>query len=70
MASPEAIRYWTVYKAAGRPMPRWSDDDVIDFRVTEAILYAANAQDEEDQVKQEQRNWRDQPVGSGTPKQG
>lgn len=28
----------TVYKEAGRPLPSFSDDDVLDFVVTEAVI--------------------------------
>jgi hypothetical protein len=30
-----------VFKEAGRPLPRFSDDDVIDYLVTEAAVFKA-----------------------------
>ncbi len=37
MASTTSTRVWRASKAAGRPFPRISDDDVIDFMVMEAV---------------------------------
>lgn len=37
MTAPDAVRMWTTYKEAGRPIPRFSDDDYIDYCIIEAI---------------------------------
>lgn len=37
---------WRVCKAAGRPWPKLSDDDVIDYMVMEAVALKINREDE------------------------
>lgn len=37
VAAPDAVRMWTTYREAGRPIPRFSDDEYIDYCVIEAI---------------------------------
>lgn len=37
MSAPDAVRMWTTYREAGRPIPRFSDDDFVDYCVIEAI---------------------------------
>ena len=59
----------TACKEAGRPLPTFSDDDVVDFCVTEAVILKAmehsaenhkKAQKaaERDQFKKSHREWR------------
>lgn len=43
---------WRVYKEAGRPWPRLSDDDVLDYMVMEAV--AMKIQQQEAQQRKEQ----------------
>lgn len=37
MASSISTRLWSVFRDAGRPFPRLTDDDVLDFVIVEAI---------------------------------
>jgi hypothetical protein len=65
---------WRVCKEAGRPWPRLSDDDVIDYMVMEAVCLrvaredekakkAAEKQAEIEQFKKQRRSQGD-PVGN------
>lgn len=60
---------WRVCKAAGRPWPRLSDDDVIDYMVMEAVCLRAGREDEKDRKKAEKdaemEKWRKQRQESG-----
>lgn len=49
---------WRVYKAAGRPFPVISDDDVIDFMVTEAIAAKVAMEDKEVMDKAKVDEWK------------
>lgn len=56
MASPLATRIWAINKEAGRPFPRVSSDDVIDYMVIEALALSAmqdRKKGEDDRVKRE-----------------
>ena len=46
---------WRVYRAAGRPWPKLSDDDVIDYMVMEAVALKAQ-QEDRNAEKQRQRD--------------
>lgn len=58
MESSAATRVWRVCKAAGRSFPRVSDDDVIDFLVTEAVYVKASREDQEAAKQQGVENWK------------
>ena len=49
---------WRVYKEAGRPIPRFSEDDVLDYMVIESILLKLRREEEEAQKKVTTREWR------------
>lgn len=45
MASESSSRLWRANRAAGRPWPQISDDDVLDFMVMEAVHVKVKAED-------------------------
>lgn len=55
---------WRTCKAAGRPWPRISDDDVIDYMIMEAVAIKIGKQEEQAQkeadAKQKQAEAREQ----------
>ena len=53
MSSESSVRLWRATKAAGRPWPRLSDDDVLDFMVMEAVAIRVRKIDDEAQRKAE-----------------
>lgn len=57
---------YTVAQASRTPLPTFSEDDVLDYMVKEAIVF--RARDQEKQVAEEaKRNeWKQRPVGSGS----
>jgi hypothetical protein len=58
VSAPDAVRLWTTYKEAGRPVPRFSDDDYIDFCITEA-LHLKFVKEENKRRKEDERNrWK------------
>lgn len=59
MDSDSALRIWQVSREAGRPLPQFSEDDVIDFMVTEAVLQRARAASKDAETKQKQRAWKE-----------
>lgn len=48
-------------------MPTFSDDDVVDFMVKEAIVMRGRQARAEEQKRQKREEWKRRPVGSGTP---
>lgn len=58
MASTASTRFWRVHKAANRPIPRLSDDDVIDFMVLEAIALKVAKEEDDARKKAEKENWK------------
>ena len=44
-----------VYKRAGRPLPRFSDDDVLDYMVTEAVV-AKSVKEQNEQIREREAN--------------
>lgn len=56
--SPDAMRIWQVNKAAGRPLPTFSDDDVIDYMVMEAIALKVAKKEKEEAKKREIEDWK------------
>jgi hypothetical protein len=71
VASNLAIRIARVSKEAGRPLPRFSDDDVIDYQVAEAVTMRRLQSDAEIQreaaEKRKLDEWRKGKPGSGLP---
>ena len=58
MASTASSRLWRVYKEAGRPIPAFSDDDVIDYMVTEAICIKVANEDKQAEKEAKLKNWK------------
>lgn len=63
MGSFLSTRLVRVYKEAGRPLPKFSDDDVLDYMVTEAII-AKNLEEERKaqdkaEVERERQKFKD-----------
>jgi phage/plasmid-associated DNA primase len=50
---------WRVLKEAGRPIPRFSEDDVLDYMITEAILIKVQREDEAARTKKVTKDWRE-----------
>lgn len=59
MASPLATRIWISHTESGRPFPVFSQDDVLDYMVMEAVTLKALTQRREAQEKQEKHQERD-----------
>ena len=47
VASTTSTRLWRAYKAANRPFPVLSSDDVMDFLIVEAVALKVNREDRE-----------------------
>lgn len=60
-------RIWRTSKAAGRPFPRVSDDDVLDYLVAEAVAVKVAREDEEATNKEEQKKWKKGKPGDALP---
>lgn len=60
MKSDLASRLYLVHREAGKPLPSFSDDDVIDFQITEALVVRAAHERGEAQKKQEREAWKAQ----------
>ena len=58
VASEAGLRFYRVYKESGRPLPKFSDDDVIDYMVLEALTIKAWQAEEEARKKQKNKEWR------------
>lgn len=65
MASTSAVRLVRVCKTAGRPLPRFSDDDVIDYMVAEAIVMREWESVKAEQKKRERDDWKKRGMGNG-----
>jgi hypothetical protein len=53
VASTTSTRLWRVHKAAGKPFPDFTDDDVMNYLITEATFIKANREDAEAHKKAE-----------------
>lgn len=51
---------WRVCKEAGRPWPKLSDDDVIDYMVMEAVALRAAKEAEKAQKAAERKQWQEE----------
>lgn len=49
---------WRVSSAANRPFPQVSDDDVLDFMVTEAVAVKVTAIDRKAEEERRRKEWR------------
>lgn len=49
---------WTTYREAGRPIPRFSDDDYVDYCIIEAISLKVRKAEAEARKKQERDEWK------------
>jgi hypothetical protein len=49
---------WRICKAAGRPFPKISDDDVIDYMVMEAVTIKVRQEDAEQEEQQKKKEWQ------------
>ena len=60
VASTTATRMMRVCKEARRPFPQLSDDDVIDYIVTEAITFKMLKEQKDAEQKAEIEKWKQQ----------
>lgn len=58
MASSAATRIWRVCKESGRPFPRLSEDDVIDYMIVEAVILKAGQEEQEMAKQQSISEWK------------
>ena len=49
---------WRVHKEAGRPFPQLSEDDFIDYCVTEAVMLKAAKEDEKRREEAERKDYK------------
>lgn len=63
VAGNSATRLWRVSKESGRPFPRLSEDDVIDFMITEAVALRVDREDQKAIKKQERDQWKKDTSG-------
>lgn len=75
--STASDRFWEAHKDAGRPIPPFSDDDVVDFMVMEALAVKRREAKREAQEKHERaqkrkshRNLRGMKAGQPAPGAG
>lgn len=52
------MRLWQTYREAGRPIPTFSDDDVLDYMVVEALMVKMADEKRKEQDKQKRDQWR------------
>lgn len=58
MVSSLSTRLQRAYEAAGRPLPQFVEDDVLDFQITEAIMARAGEEKIKQQKDEERRRFR------------
>lgn len=58
MESSAATRVWRVSKAAHRPFPSVSEDDVIDFLVAESVALRVAKEDQEVLEQEKKKEWK------------
>jgi hypothetical protein len=49
--------YWAA-KESGRDMPRFSDDDVIDFLVVEALVHRGREDEKDARLRAKREEWK------------
>lgn len=52
------MRHWRATREAGRPIPTYSDDDVLDFMVVEAVMLSVNEAQKRVQEDHQSAEWR------------
>jgi hypothetical protein len=52
------MRMATVYRAAKRPLPKFSDDDVVDYLVTEAVTFKVAEERKKQEEDARRREWQ------------
>lgn len=57
MESPLATRIFWTAKESGMPLPTFSEDDVTNFLITEALVTRAARERTEAQKNREKQNW-------------
>ena len=60
VGSSLSTRLFRTLKEAGRTLPEFSDDDVLDYMVVEAVVMKAREEEAEEKKKAERRAWRQQ----------
>lgn len=55
-----AMRTWRVHKAARRPYPKVSDDEVVDYLVIEALALKAGKERQEAEEEAKKQAWKNQ----------
>lgn len=58
VASKSALRVFDACKAAGRPLPQFSKDEVLDYMVTEAIVAKAGERAKQEEKAREKEEWK------------
>lgn len=58
MASDAALRIYRACQNTHMPMPRFSDDDFVNFAVVEALMFRALKQDQKDAKEREKSDWK------------
>lgn len=53
------MRFTRAFAEAGKPLPRFSPDDVVDFQVMEALVHRAAADRERKEDEDERKTWRE-----------
>jgi hypothetical protein len=54
-----------VCKGLGRPLPRFSEDDVLDYMISESLACKLWEAEEKAAKKRERDAWKKRPLGSG-----
>ncbi len=61
VTSTASNRLWRVFKEAGRPFPKLSEDDVVDYCIMEAVAMKIAEEDKDQEDEQERKNWKKDP---------
>lgn len=64
VASDLALRLYNMHKN-GVPLPTFSEDDVVNYVVTEAVILRGLQDEKERAERQEREEWKRRPVGEG-----
>jgi hypothetical protein len=59
VGSSLASRLWRTSKEGGRPFPRLTEDDVVDFIIMEAVGLKVAHEDQEYRKEQEKKDWQE-----------
>jgi hypothetical protein len=62
VASPTSTRIWRTLKAAGKPFPDFTDDDVLNYLITEAVFIKATEEEavarKQAEKEREREDWK------------